>query len=203
MLINEEYSAKIKEVSDNFSSAEKKIKNAELLNKNLSIPSINELRYAGYHLLIASQSNDKEKITEELDKANRHTKRAYYDGVESVLLLKLDEIQTFDEEFSKIPELIEVIPNYTSKFSKVTTIVEQLQDIEASTRDEKYAIIENYYNDIKDISTELNQSRTLIINKIDINGRKEKKEQRKFILMVIIGLITIFLTILGIVFSTN
>ena len=40
----------IKQVVDLFDAAEDKIKEVEQLSEDLPIPSINELRYAGYHL---------------------------------------------------------------------------------------------------------------------------------------------------------
>lgn len=195
MLINNNYISKVKEVSDNFIEAEKKIKNAELLNKNLSIPSINELRYACYHLLKASQKTENSNIEIELDKANRHVKRAYYDGVESVLLLKLEEIEQFDREYNKIPELLEVIPTYTTKFAEVTTVVECLQNIDVDNRDEKYKIIEEHYDKINKIASEFNLSKPIIISKIDNNEQKEKREHRKFIIIVLLTILAIVVAI--------
>jgi hypothetical protein len=192
MIKNEKYKEKYKQVKDNFQKAEIRIKSIELLHNELSIPSINELRYAGHHILNAIQEDESQKILRELDKANRHTKRAYYDAVESVLLYSLDEIKIFDNEYKIIPETLDVIDNYNGKISEINNIVHEIENIEYETRDEKYIKIDEYYSKIEKTNKELKNSTTSIVALIDRNNQAQKKEHRKFI-------ISSLLTTLGIV----
>lgn len=73
----------LKEVERFFSESEKTIKEAERAfpDRGVSVPAVNELRYAGYHLLRWERT----KNEEELGKALNHAKRAYYDAAELLL----------------------------------------------------------------------------------------------------------------------
>ncbi len=96
------------EVARLFSLAEEKIKLVEHLNRQLPIPSINELRYAGYHLVQYLKDGDKA----ELGKAENHCKRAIYDAVEAGVMHQLEMIQVFQTDFRMIA-LSEHITGYS------------------------------------------------------------------------------------------
>jgi len=196
LIREQKYKVIINTIEKNFKNAESRIKNAELLNQKLSIPSINELRYAGHHLLKATQEIEELKILEELDKANRHTKRSYYDAIEASLLYKLKEIQQFDEEYRIIPETLTVIHDYNSKISKISNIIEKIQEIDVETREEKYKIIDKYYNSIKEINNEFKMSVSTIVNLIDRNEQIQQKEHRKFIITILLAIVAIVVTII-------
>lgn len=195
MIGEKKYKSIIDNIEKNFKDAESKIKSAELLDQTISIPSINELRYAGHHILRATQLKEEAGILEELDKANRHTKRSFYDAVEASILYKLQEIENFDKEYKLIPETITVINNYNSKLSQVSNIVQEIEDINIDSRDEKYKIIEDHYKTIKEINNEFQMSIPTIVNLIDKNEQTEKKEHRRFVLQLIMGAIAIIVTI--------
>lgn len=195
MIEEKKYKSIIDNIEKNFKDAESKIKSAELLDQTISIPSINELRYAGHHILRATQLKEEDEILEELDKANRHTKRSFYDAVEASILYKLQKIENFDKEYKLIPETITVIDNYNYKLSQVSDIVQEIEDINIDSRDEKYKIIEDHYKTIKEINSEFQMSIPTIVNLIDKNEQKEKKEHRRFVLQLIMGAIAIIVTI--------
>lgn len=195
MIGEKKYKSIIDNIEKNFKDAESKIKSAELLDQTISIPSINELRYAGHHILRATQLKEEDEILEELDKANRHTKRSFYDAVEASILYKLQKIENFDKEYKLIPETITVINNYNSKLSQVSNIVQEIEDINIDSRDEKYKIIEDHYKTIKEINSEFQMSIPTIVNLIDKNEQTEKKEHRRFVLQLIMGAIAIIVTI--------
>lgn len=195
MIGEKKYKSIIDNIEKNFKDAESKIKSAELLDQTISIPSINELRYAGHHILRATQLKEEDEILEELDKANRHTKRSFYDAVEASILYKLQKIENFDKEYKLIPETITVIDNYNSKLSQVSNIVQEIEDINIDSRDEKYKIIEDHYKTIKEINSEFQMSIPTIVNLIDKNEQTEKKEHRRFVLQLIMGAIAIIVTI--------
>lgn len=195
MIGEKKYKSIIDNIEKNFKDAESKIKSAELLDQTISIPSINELRYAGHHILRATQLKEEDEILEELDKANRHTKRSFYDAVEASILYKLQKIENFDKEYKLIPETITVINNYNSKLSQVSNIVQEIEDINIDSRDEKYKIIEDHYKTIKEINNEFQMSIPTIVNLIDKNEQTEKKEHRRFVLQLIMGAIAIIVTI--------
>ena len=78
---------RINALSSLFQRAEKSVKKAEHIDDGIIIPSINELRYFGYHILIAMQNeNNREEVLSEFKKAEGHAKRAIYDASEAIVL---------------------------------------------------------------------------------------------------------------------
>ncbi|MCB1699544.1 MAG: hypothetical protein H6985_02630 [Pseudomonadales bacterium] len=103
-----------RKVLEAFKQAEQFIKNVELESNgdDLSVPSINELRYCGHHLVKALERGaDAEKQGEELKKAFRHCKRASFDAVELGIIRKLEIIRTFEYDYRK-SLVTDVWPDY-------------------------------------------------------------------------------------------
>ncbi len=92
-----------------FRLAEEKIKLVENLNQALSIPAINELRYAGFHMSQFLAGGD--KAEEQLSKAESHCKRAIYDAVEAGVTHQLEVIAKFQDDF-RLLIISETIPDY-------------------------------------------------------------------------------------------
>ena len=201
-MINQKYKEQFDKIQKEFQSAENKIKQLELMDKNISIPAINELRYVAYHLLTAGQNSSSDETTiEELKKATRHTRRAYYDAIEAMLLFLLNRLENFDKVYNTIPETIEVIPDYTDKRAKIFDIVEKIEEINTDTKDKKYLEIESYYEEIKTIDMQFESSIPSIASLSYKNEQKDKKEQRKFVLLFLVGVIGVFVAITGIIIS--
>ena len=78
-----------------FDGAEKFAKEVELFQSDLSIPAINELRYAGHHLLKAPAGEDKAAFQEEVLKAKGHCQRSMYEASESGITYSLALIAVF------------------------------------------------------------------------------------------------------------
>ncbi|QXH72911.1 hypothetical protein KSS92_26945 [Pseudomonas atacamensis] len=92
-----------------FRLAEEKIKLVENLNQVLSIPAINELRYAGFHM--AQFLAGGEHADRELGKAENHCKRAIYDAVEAGVTHQLEVIAQFQNDF-RLLIISETVPGY-------------------------------------------------------------------------------------------
>ncbi len=87
---------KWKELFDLYSKAEETLKSSEWITLELSTPALNQLRYTGYHILHALQS---EPINEEeLIKAIGHAKRAYFDAKEIIALHSIETIRKIRDE---------------------------------------------------------------------------------------------------------
>ncbi|MBX8492106.1 hypothetical protein K5D42_19755 [Pseudomonas cichorii] len=99
-----------------FRLAEKKIKLVENLNQELSIPAINELRYAGFHMAQFLAGGD--DASEQLSKAENHCKRAIYDAVEAGVTHQLEIIAQFQIDF-RLLIIREIIPEYPEIQKKV------------------------------------------------------------------------------------
>lgn len=99
-----------------FRLAEKKIKLVENLNQELSIPAINELRYAGFHM--AEYLAGGTGAEEQLRKAENHCKRSIYDAVEAGVTHQLEIIAQFQNDF-RLLIISEIIPEYPEIKKKV------------------------------------------------------------------------------------
>lgn len=78
-MVNEQCKEKINKLVTIFKEAEKQLKHSEHDTNELSIPSINQLRYVAFHLVESFAFQDSDKIEEELNKAINHAQRARYD----------------------------------------------------------------------------------------------------------------------------
>ena len=93
-----------------FRLAEEKIKLVENINQELSIPAINELRYAGFHMTQYLAGG--EGAAEQLAKAENHCKRAIFDAVEAGVTHQLEVIKQFQFDF-RLLIISEVVPGYS------------------------------------------------------------------------------------------
>ena len=95
-----------------------------MLRSEVQIPAINELRYAGYHILNAI--DEEETVSEdELLKARSHCHRAMYEAVESGIMFCLDEIKDFQEKHSDVV-VSEVIADYPDRLARTQRIVDMI-----------------------------------------------------------------------------
>ncbi|MHA5986296.1 hypothetical protein ACVSMR_05660 [Pseudomonas aeruginosa] len=101
--------AQVTELARLYRQAEEKIKLVENLSQELSIPAVNELRYAGYHMVQYLSGDGEPEV--ELKKAQNHCKRAIYDAVEAGITHQLEMIRIFQQDF-KVLILSDFIPNY-------------------------------------------------------------------------------------------
>ena len=105
-----------KEIRAVWQNAEDVLKKVERLNGNIVIPSINELRNAGFHLAraISPESGDDRSSDEHVELTILHCKRAIYDAVEVGILHCLNQIKNFDDDY-KFIEVTDVITDYLNK----------------------------------------------------------------------------------------
>lgn len=182
-----------------FEQAERKIKTTEqITGDGIFIPSINELRYTGYHIV---RSLQKEQNTlEEINKATNHAKRAIYDIDEALLIFYLAKIQEFKERYKKSTSITEIISDYSKKLVIINQSKDTIQDIRNNKNSYKnrelfYKECEPHINKLKEIYIEL-ESAIEEINKKDQEKEDIKiKSARNF-------QINIALIILGIIVST-
>lgn len=90
-----------------YKEAEEALYVAEVEHGNLSMPSINQLRYAGHHLLSALTGEEVDS-KEAMKKAEHHCQRAIYDASDSVIVYFLENIRLFKKDFKNV----EILPNF-------------------------------------------------------------------------------------------
>ncbi|MBR3222031.1 MAG: hypothetical protein IKF72_07315 [Kiritimatiellae bacterium] len=105
-------SPSVEEVRSLYSKAEAAIKLYERIGlDNLTIP-LNELRYAGQHILRAEIEANAEESKEDLFKAYRHCERALYDAKEATILCLLETVASFREYDVTADEFETVLPGW-------------------------------------------------------------------------------------------
>lgn len=80
-----------------YDQAETAIKQAEVLCLCKPVPALNEMRYAGYHAIRYVELPEGQEKEEEHDKCIRHSRRAYYDANEFMILGLSGEVNAIDE----------------------------------------------------------------------------------------------------------
>lgn len=116
--MGENYEHLCQVLAEEFSQSERAIKQVEHGGAEPPIPSINELRYAGFHHIVANQlkiNGEHEKALEEMRKALRHVRRARFDVNEFYLTICAEQIAAYRKSFSGYEYLAaQIIPNFCS-----------------------------------------------------------------------------------------
>jgi len=193
-MIEKKYETKVIQLVDIFCEAEKQLKHSEYDTNNLSIPSINQLRYVAFHLIESFQSKDEIKINEELSKAINHAQRARYDAVELGMIYFLEQIKIFQDSYSSYTETLEILGNYIDYLTKAQNASDKLQVIKENEkdRDKYYQNIVPHYQILKDVYLSLQTAIPLINKKIEENNNKTREENKRFIIgagLTVIGII--------------
>ena len=127
---NESGPRKFKSIQDIYNKAEQHIKQVELCQTELPFGAINELRYAGHHLLkglAAQEAGNAEKAEREYQDAEDHCNRAMYEASEAGIGYLVWLYRTFEEDYKDIP-LTGVIPEYVRSRALIQEIVRKLSE---------------------------------------------------------------------------
>lgn len=105
------------EIFDLFSRAEQTIKLVENLGEGLTFPAVNQLRYAGQHLLKSDCADNENSKEEHLKKAKYHCQRAIYDASEIGVIHYLEEIRIFQDDYKQVV-VTDIVLNYSDTLKK-------------------------------------------------------------------------------------
>lgn len=180
---------RIDETSALFKQAEKNLKRAEHLTNKIFIPAINELRYAGYHLLayLSSEGTDDNLVS-----AQKHCKRAIYDSAEGPLLKFLSDIAQFQTDYAKTCITSE-LPDYVTHMTHVQETRNLIASVQPETRDEYFKAVEPHLNKLSDIVNLLETARPEINKRM----RGEQSKDRMVFIGVILAAIAVIFAITG------
>ncbi len=170
-----------------FDEAERRIKliEREGLSDGIDIPSLNELRYVGFHLLRAFSTNSYEKQKEQLDKAKRHCERASYDAMELGIIQRLEEIRIFQKDYRKIT-ISSVVSDYLEMMEKTQEANAFIAESDPENREAYYSECETHYLTLKKIAEKL------MVAREELN-----KEKNKFTFSTRTVYIGLFLALVG------
>ncbi|MEG0025095.1 MAG: hypothetical protein RR719_07100 [Akkermansia sp.] len=142
-----------------FAKAEKAVKDYEHLAAELPVPSINELRYAGFHAVQAIKLgiSEHDKCHELLDRAIRHSRRAYYDVLEYDVMLMTKKVEAYQRVYEGYEYLAaSIIPGYIDHIKKLNALGELLGSAHELDKEspvyidgcgEQISVMRNFIND--------------------------------------------------------
>ena len=180
-----------KELHDLFNIAEEKIKTVEHLNiDGIEIPAVNELWYAGQHCLMSLTSEDKDTIERNIHEAKDHCKRAIYDAMEMGIVILLEKIRIFQVDYRYVI-VTDVLPDYVTKLKTIR----EIQSFISKTN--RLIITEDDYQKIQDSYSQVFE----ISENLELSREELNKKNRRYKLLVIYSLITIAITLAGVIIS--
>ena len=186
---------------DLFEQAETKIKNFELItSEGLFIPSINQLRYAGYHIVRSLLNDDEKELQAERVKAINHVKRAIYDIDESLLIYYIESAANFKEKYNDSGFTTEVVTDYPEKLAMLDEANKSIQQLREDNnnyqdREQFYQKLNPYLDKLSKIVAIFEQSAPLIAKKQQDKDTQDLKGNRRFIITVILTLIGIIIAL--------
>ncbi|GBE37820.1 hypothetical protein BMS3Bbin08_00417 [bacterium BMS3Bbin08] len=143
-----------------YADAESALKLVERVAEEVTIPTINQLRYAGQHLTRFISANDKE----ELRKAANHCQRAMYDAYETGIIYFINEINNFGKDYRKtvISKILPGWVGYQQTVDKIKTFVDNRNEKERHRQTEEckenFKSLNIIFNETKYSRDELNKT---------------------------------------------
>jgi uncharacterized protein YeeX (DUF496 family) len=150
------------------------------------IPALNELRNAGHHLL--KSLDDKGIVVRpgELTRAHNHAKRACYEAGEAGVLMALDNIRAFREEFRTVL-VTTILPDYVNMMAETEQAREAVLAVRTDDEDRSndYQLRIDAFETLRKIDRKLDAARPECVTLLD----GATTDSRRFLLNI--GLVTI------------
>lgn len=156
-----------KELADSFQRTETKVLHIQDELGETPIPSINQLRYAGYHLSQLISKSDLSAVPVSVDhshliSAYRHCLRAYYDAFDFSVTLVSKTFSDIEQQYHDLLISIETYfpkyPDWRVQIAKVLKLKDSLEEQgfyenvrDKSKREQYYAILEERIKEILEI----------------------------------------------------
>lgn len=119
-------------VNPAYEKAEQAIKEYERFTLSLPYAAINQLRYAGFHILKASGlAVDSDDYRTHCRKAIGHCKRAEYDAREGVIIAHLAFLADFQDLCRARNGVETVYPDYVEDYKKIADLKDRFQSLPA------------------------------------------------------------------------
>lgn len=122
----------IQRIRDLYNEAEVDLKSYGRVNNRLFVPGVNQLRYAGQHLVRALGATDEEAAKSNLDAAERHAQRALYDINDAAIQYHLAGISRIRTKY--FVNLNAIVPKYQEVVDTVRNARKTLSESVMSTR---------------------------------------------------------------------
>lgn len=185
-------------IRDEFDKAEKVLKRYERVGGATLVAAINQLRYAGRHIIDADINGiPEQKRDEHYRRAICHCHRAAFDVREATVIFLLDSIQKFTDQAKAcdFDIVTRFIPDYTERLTKASDAQKLLIHV-GSLRDlSDQTPVEHAIEDLLDFWNQIRIKSSTINNAQKQADRKERKEDRRFIINCLLSVLGILITI--------
>ena len=175
------------QLQKSYAEVEALLRKYEFLGNDFFIPTLNQLRYAGNHLVNGLIEQSAEKQQDQFNRALRHCIRAKYYLNDAIILYYLDSIKNIQKAYrGNIDIVLKYIPNYNAYMSGA----HKVKEIVSTTG---YKNIDKFYLDIKDSLQQLEQFHqefTVAQPAIDVDIKKEKNFSSK-VFTIIVATVTV------------
>jgi len=164
------------------------------------IPAINELRYAGHHLLEALDDTGSVAHHDHLHSAVNHSRRAAYEAYETGILTALEMINKFKTDFASIV-VSSVVPNYADILQKASAAQSAVEEGRSKdfARDGDHDGRMQAFRDLRGLCQKLevcrDEANKLLLNQA-VDVRRTAKTDLYGKLTLFAAIITIIVTVL-------
>lgn len=162
--------SRLDKVQELYALAKSQIHQIEMMGEGLSAPAINELRYAGEHILRASTAENEEVRERELKNAEGHCWRAISDGAELGSMIALEKLREFQDEYKGLP-----ITEYIPEYKDIIDLAVKLQSLLAKSDDINPR---DYYRQVNEHLPILMEKLTVVEKTRDILHKELRSKQR-------------------------
>lgn len=175
-----------------FKQAEEAVSLMEAEKGGVIIPAINQLRYAGRHILDALAYH--ETSDENFRRARRHCQRAIYDAYDSGIMFLIERIASFRDDYNKIT-ITPFFPEYRMVISRSREALNFLNSVRSETKDRSifYQQAVDIFKELKPLCDTMEDSREEL-NK-EVKKHNTASLHQSMILFLTIA--TVCLTVVG------
>lgn len=170
-----------------YQQAESVLKSVEQRHgEGLVVPAVNELRYAGYHLVQALQAANAESEKSQLDRACKHCRRSIYDSVEVGIHKCLDQFRLFEHDY-RLVQIADTAPEYNSAVDAADKLYVQIGQVTHEDRDAYYSALLERYTEFEALVSGLERRRPELNKKMHRRRRAGIATAVGLALTVLIG----------------
>ena len=130
--------------------------------------AVNELRYAGRHLLNGLVSDDSNEQDEQLQRAKRHCERAIYEAYDSAIFYHFAQYDQFKADYRMVA-ISDVIPNFVNIEKTMNDARDFLEDArrDSDNREGYYQKAAETHGDVSEASKTLATAREELNKKVN------------------------------------
>ena len=172
-----EYKSAIQRIRDLYNEAEVDLKSYGRENNRLFVPGVNQLRYAGQHLVRALGATDEQAARSNLDAAERHAQRALYDINDAAIQYHLAGITRIRTQY--FVNLNAIVPNYQKVVDAVRSARKNLERVSNEHKDNR----EQFYKEAREHVAKLHDAHETMKDAIPDIASEMKRQNAKTRLM--------------------